>query len=176
VWRGTDSKTTKRGAEQGAGVPCAAVAVKGLRFASMNAQRSRALDRHPRYGCFPGMRRIPSSHVRNMREQLRRAKSVSGSSGAVSRPRIPFPCCLQRKDGASVRRAWRPVSIRAWSGVCSVGVRRRTAGDLIRNPYRQNQRSSCGEAPKSPRNLGYRYRCRSGASHEFSSVCYSSQE
>ena len=30
MWRGTGSKTTKRGAEQGAGVPFAAVAVKGL--------------------------------------------------------------------------------------------------------------------------------------------------
>ena len=129
MWRGTGSKTTKRGAEQGAGVPCAAAAVKGLRFASMNAHRSRALDRHPRYGCFPGMRRVPSSHVRNMRGPLLRARSsVSGCSSALSRPRKPFPCCLLRKDGASVRRAWRPVSIRAWSDVCSVGVRRRTAG------------------------------------------------
>ena len=35
-------------------VPFAAVAVKGLRFASMNAQQARALDRRPRCGEIRG--------------------------------------------------------------------------------------------------------------------------
>jgi hypothetical protein len=45
------------------GVPFAAVAVKGLRFAAMNAQQARALDRRPRCGCLSAMRRMSSSHV-----------------------------------------------------------------------------------------------------------------
>ena len=44
-------------------VASAAVAVKGLRFAPMNAQRARALDRHPRCGCFSAMRKMSFSHV-----------------------------------------------------------------------------------------------------------------
>ncbi len=44
-------------------VPFAAVAVKGLRFASMNAQQARALDRRPRCGWLSVMRRMSSSHV-----------------------------------------------------------------------------------------------------------------
>jgi hypothetical protein len=44
-------------------VPSAAVAVKGLRFASMNARRACALDRHPRCGWLAAMRRMSSSHV-----------------------------------------------------------------------------------------------------------------
>jgi hypothetical protein len=47
----------------GGRVPSAAVAVKGLRFAPMNAPRTRALDRRPRCGCFSAMRRMSSSHV-----------------------------------------------------------------------------------------------------------------
>ena len=44
-------------------VPSAAVAVKGLRFAPMNGQRTPALDRHPRCGCFSAMRKMSFSHV-----------------------------------------------------------------------------------------------------------------
>ncbi len=44
-------------------VPSAAVAVKGLRFASMNARRACTLDRHPRWGWLAAMRRMSSSHV-----------------------------------------------------------------------------------------------------------------
>jgi hypothetical protein len=43
--------------------PFAAVAVKGLRFAVMNAQQARALDCRPRCGCLSAMRRMSSSHV-----------------------------------------------------------------------------------------------------------------
>jgi len=39
------------------------VGVKGLRFAPMNAQSARALDRHPRCGCFSAMRKMSFSHV-----------------------------------------------------------------------------------------------------------------
>src|ERR1700692_1283739 len=45
------------------GVPFAAVSVKALRFAPMNAQKTRGLDRRLRCGWFPGMRRMSSSHV-----------------------------------------------------------------------------------------------------------------
>jgi hypothetical protein len=44
-------------------VPFAAVAVKGLRYAAMNAQKARALDRRPRCGWLSVMRRMSSSHV-----------------------------------------------------------------------------------------------------------------
>jgi hypothetical protein len=37
--------------------------VKGLRFAPMNARKPRALDRRPRCGYQPAMRRMSSSHV-----------------------------------------------------------------------------------------------------------------
>jgi hypothetical protein len=44
-------------------VASAAVAVKGLRCAPMNGQRTPALDRHPRCGCFSAMRKMSFSHV-----------------------------------------------------------------------------------------------------------------
>jgi hypothetical protein len=44
-------------------VPFAAVAVKGLRYAAMNAQKACALDRRPRCGWLSVMRRMSSSHV-----------------------------------------------------------------------------------------------------------------
>ena len=44
-------------------VPFAAVAVKGLRFAAMNAQQARALDCRPGCGRLSAMRRMSSSHV-----------------------------------------------------------------------------------------------------------------
>jgi hypothetical protein len=60
-------KTKDRG---GTGIPArsravasAAVAVKGLRFAPMNGQRTPALDRHPRCGWFAAMRKMYFSHV-----------------------------------------------------------------------------------------------------------------
>jgi hypothetical protein len=43
--------------------PFAVVTVKGLRFASMNAQQARALDRRPRCGWLSVMRRMSSFHV-----------------------------------------------------------------------------------------------------------------
>jgi len=53
----------KVGQRRASRVPFAAVTVKGLRFAPMNAGEHRALDRHPRCVCWPIMRRMSSSHV-----------------------------------------------------------------------------------------------------------------
>ena len=57
-------------------VASAAVAVKGLRFASMNRQRAPALDRRPRCGCCPAMRSMSAPPFsRELNSWLRQARS-----------------------------------------------------------------------------------------------------
>src|ERR1700753_976157 len=53
-------------------VPSAPASLKALRCASMNAQRTRGLDRRLRCGWVPVMRRMSSSHV--LRTCVRAAK------------------------------------------------------------------------------------------------------